>query len=59
MRWLVAYSALATPADLLPRAHDDTPLFLYPLAARSCLAHLLKLVSDGRAQQQGDRFCIA
>jgi glyoxylase-like metal-dependent hydrolase (beta-lactamase superfamily II)/8-oxo-dGTP pyrophosphatase MutT (NUDIX family) len=44
------------PADLLDLAYDDTPPIMYPLAARSCLAHLLKLVRDGRAAQNGDRF---
>lgn len=41
---------------LLPEAYDDTPPALYPLAARSCLAHLLKLRAEGRAQQKGDLF---
>jgi glyoxylase-like metal-dependent hydrolase (beta-lactamase superfamily II)/8-oxo-dGTP pyrophosphatase MutT (NUDIX family) len=46
----------AAPIDLLESAYDDTSPALYPLAARSCLAHLLKLVKDGRAEQHGDRF---
>lgn len=46
----------ATPEQLLPDAYDDTPPFLYPLAARSCLAHLLKLVEDGKASQHGAAF---
>ncbi len=45
--------------DLLPQAYDDTPAALYPLAARACLAHLLKLVEDGAATQSGDKFSIA
>jgi len=46
----------ARPEDLLPVAYDDTPKNLYPFAARACLAHLEKLVRDGRATQQGDCF---
>jgi len=47
-------SALAgeTPlglADILPAAYSDTPVELFPLAARSLAAHLDKLVADGRA----------
>ena len=44
------------PEDLLPSAYDDTPVFLYPLAARACLAHLEKLVHDGVATRDGERF---
>lgn len=47
------------PEDLLARAYDDTPSTLYPLAARACLAHLLKLVRDGRAVRRGDAFAPA
>ncbi|MCB0078389.1 MAG: MBL fold metallo-hydrolase [Anaerolineales bacterium] len=42
----------ATPATveaLLPLAYDDSDPALYPLAARSLLAHLLKLEAEGRA----------
>lgn len=48
--------AQARPEDLLPVAYDDTPKNLYPFAARACLAHLEKLVRDGRALRQGDCF---
>lgn len=47
------------PEDLLPQAYDDTPPHLYPLAARSCRAHLDKLVREGRALRAGDRFKVA
>ncbi len=47
------------PIDLLPIAYDETPVALYPLAARSCLAHLEKLVVDGRAVRQENRFVPA
>ncbi len=39
----------ATPADLLPTAYDDVPPKLWPLAERSLIAHLEKLVEEGRA----------
>ena len=47
-----------TPRDLLDVAYDDTPRELYPLAAQSCMAHLIKLVKDGRATRDGDRFAL-
>jgi glyoxylase-like metal-dependent hydrolase (beta-lactamase superfamily II)/8-oxo-dGTP pyrophosphatase MutT (NUDIX family) len=40
-------------AALLPRVYDDVPAALHPVAARSLLAHLLKLRSDGRAASEG------
>lgn len=46
----------ARPEDLLAEAYDDTPSHLYAFAARACLAHLEKLVEDGRAEQRGERF---
>jgi glyoxylase-like metal-dependent hydrolase (beta-lactamase superfamily II) len=48
----------ATAWDLLPLAYDDTPEKIWPLAERSCLAHLIKLVEDGRVTQRGERFSI-
>ncbi len=36
------------------RAYDDVPVFLLPMASRSALAHVLKLVDDGRAIAVGD-----
>lgn len=38
--------------DLVPRAYPDVPPLVYPLAARSLLAHLLKLRAEGRAVEQ-------
>jgi endoribonuclease LACTB2 len=49
----------ATSADLVPRAYDDTPAFLHGLAERSLIAHLDKLVRDGRARREGDRWTAA
>ena len=37
----------ARAAALVEVAYDDTPRFLWPLAERSLLAHLVKLVRDG------------
>jgi hypothetical protein len=34
--------------ELLPRAYDDTPLLLWPLAKVSLEAHLVKLRREGR-----------
>ena len=49
-----------TPEGLLPLAYDDVPEAIYPLAARSCLAHLLKLLEEGRVHRSAeDHFEIA
>jgi glyoxylase-like metal-dependent hydrolase (beta-lactamase superfamily II)/8-oxo-dGTP pyrophosphatase MutT (NUDIX family) len=48
----------AEPFELLDDAYDDTPPAMLPFAARSCLAHLEKLVHDGRATRSGDRFSV-
>lgn len=49
-RILGALSATPTPIpDLVPRAYPDVAPAIYPLAARSLLAHLLKLRDEGRA----------
>ena len=50
-----AIDALAGGAPLellLPRVYDDVPAALHGVAARSLLAHLLKLEQDGAARQQ-------
>jgi glyoxylase-like metal-dependent hydrolase (beta-lactamase superfamily II) len=44
----------ATLDDLLPRAYDDKPLLVWPIARLSLEAHLEKLVGDGRAARSGD-----
>jgi len=46
----------ARPADLVPRAYDDTPRPLWGLAERSLVAHLVKLEADGRARRDGERW---
>ena len=46
--------APATVAALVPAAYPDVPAALYPLAARSLLAHLYKLEYEGRARRDDD-----
>jgi glyoxylase-like metal-dependent hydrolase (beta-lactamase superfamily II) len=40
----------ATPAQLVPPSYPDVQVELHPLAERSLLAHLGKLVKEGRAR---------
>jgi glyoxylase-like metal-dependent hydrolase (beta-lactamase superfamily II) len=55
----------STSKSLVPLIYADHPRELYPAAARSVLAHLLKLLAEGRvvrvgAESQGDeRFALA
>lgn len=60
-RVLAALSS--TPArveELVPHAYPDVPPAIYGLAARSLLAHLLKLEHEGRARRDADgRWSIA
>jgi ribonuclease/clavin/mitogillin len=59
MREQLAVAALARHPGgaeldtLVPEVYADTPAVLWPLAARSLLAHLLKLARDGRARDLG------
>ncbi len=48
-----------TCAELVPYAYDDVHERLYGWAERSLLAHLLKLESDGRADQDDERWSPA
>jgi glyoxylase-like metal-dependent hydrolase (beta-lactamase superfamily II) len=52
-----------SPEELVPGIYADYPEELHPAAARSVLAHLLKLVRDGRAARMGrgrnERFALA
>ncbi len=57
MRETRVVDALATGgtlSDLVARVYSDTPKALWPLAERSLLAHLDKLVREGRARNVGD-----
>jgi hydroxyacylglutathione hydrolase len=52
-------SGAATPEELVPRIYADYPAEIHPAAARSVLAHLLKLEREGRAvrvEDGADRF---
>jgi len=40
----------ATPRELVPPSYPDVKPEVYPLAERSLLAHLGKLVKEGRAR---------
>jgi ribonuclease/clavin/mitogillin len=44
----------ATSTALVPLAYADVPRAIFPLAERSLIAHLVKLVEDGRAERTGD-----
>jgi glyoxylase-like metal-dependent hydrolase (beta-lactamase superfamily II) len=41
-----------TPEELVPAIYDDHPNELHALAARSVLAHLLKLEAEGRVERK-------
>jgi endoribonuclease LACTB2 len=45
-----------TIPELVERAYADTPRELWPYAARSLLAHLLKLEAEHRAERDGERW---
>ncbi len=54
-RVLASLTQVPTSLDgLLPTAYGDTPRMLWPLAARSLQAHLVKLVAEGRACLHGE-----
>jgi glyoxylase-like metal-dependent hydrolase (beta-lactamase superfamily II) len=46
--------AAASIDELLPRVYDDVPAQMHPVAARSLLAHLLKLAQEGVVNRHGD-----
>lgn len=46
----------ATVDELVPEVYGDTPAALWPLAARSLLAHLVKLERERAAIRRGDRW---
>jgi glyoxylase-like metal-dependent hydrolase (beta-lactamase superfamily II) len=54
----------STPADIVPQVYgSEIPPSMHPVAARSVLAHLLKLEREGRVSRAGgpreDRFALA
>ena len=44
--------------ELVTRAYRDVPAAIHPIAARSLLAHLRKLESDGRARCDDGRWSL-
>lgn len=48
----------ATLGDLVPVAYADTPVLLWPIAALSLEAHLVKLIRDGKARKDGSRYMV-
>jgi glyoxylase-like metal-dependent hydrolase (beta-lactamase superfamily II)/8-oxo-dGTP pyrophosphatase MutT (NUDIX family) len=56
---VLARSGGGTLDDLVPSAYDDVKPALYPVAKRSLLAHLEKLVEDGRARRDRERWLPA
>ncbi len=48
-----------TLADLTASAYPDVPAAVHPVATRSCLAVIEKLVRQGRARAAGERFELA
>ncbi len=51
-----ALSVAGTLEEVTARAYDDTPAPMHPVAARSCLASLEKLVHERRAAFDGQRW---
>jgi glyoxylase-like metal-dependent hydrolase (beta-lactamase superfamily II)/8-oxo-dGTP pyrophosphatase MutT (NUDIX family) len=49
----------ATLDELVPVVYDDVPAERHRIAARSLLAHLAKLVAEGRVTEAGARFAPA
>jgi glyoxylase-like metal-dependent hydrolase (beta-lactamase superfamily II) len=45
-------AGLRTPQEIVPAIYGDHPADLHELAARSVLAHLLKLENEGRAERR-------
>ncbi len=52
-------SGPSTVLGLVPVAYADTPMTVWPLAALSLEAHLVKLVEDGEVVKDGERYRIA
>ncbi len=48
-----------TLAEVTTRAYADTPTAVHPVAERSCLAVLEKLLAEGKARRDGARWWAA
>ncbi|MBO6849946.1 MAG: MBL fold metallo-hydrolase, partial [Marinobacter sp.] len=55
----LAQLAPATLKDLTAVAYDDVPAAIHGLAARSALAHLLKLKADGKAREKDGVWSVS
>jgi glyoxylase-like metal-dependent hydrolase (beta-lactamase superfamily II)/8-oxo-dGTP pyrophosphatase MutT (NUDIX family) len=54
----LARRGVAALEDLVPEVYDDVPARLHPIAARSLLAHLQKLVAEGSAREASGRYIL-
>jgi glyoxylase-like metal-dependent hydrolase (beta-lactamase superfamily II) len=48
----------ANIAELVPRAYDDTSKSVWPIAALSVAAHLVKLVREGTVSEADERYAV-
>ena len=55
---VAALAGGGTLAQLTARSYPDVPPMVHPVAARSCLAVLEKLVRLGRARRDGERWVL-
>ncbi len=51
--------ALQPLSELVPKAYDDVQSFVLPLAERNTIAILEKLIAEGKARRDGDRYALA
>ncbi len=54
---IAALATGGTTSELVAIAYSDTPRVLWQLAERSLLAHLVKLVREGKAREVDGRWC--
>jgi ribonuclease/clavin/mitogillin len=45
-------------SEIVPKAYDDVAGFVLPIAERSTLAILNKLVAEGRVRRDGEAFAL-
>ncbi len=53
-----ALRAGGTLEEITARAYPDVPAAVHPVAARSCLAVLLKLAAEGRVRERGGTYAL-
>jgi glyoxylase-like metal-dependent hydrolase (beta-lactamase superfamily II) len=56
---VAALGAGGTLEEITARAYPDVPAAVHPVAARSCLAILIKLGDEGRVRRRGPEFELA